>query len=207
MSAGHVGEESTPGVRPPMDASNEAEPEQLDTAREQGDAYGRALQAMADEDGAAIIRAGDYVVALITEQAEGVYAPDDSGRLVWRAAPEEANAHIEVAVADGADGRFVPGLDVTVTVLDGEQELFGAAAPFLWHPFLHHYGCNVRVPGEGPYTVLIEITPPSWMRHDPINGKRYQSAVDVVFDDVSFEPGRKPSPDARPRGPEAPYAG
>jgi len=207
VSAGHVGEKSTPAVRPATKESNEAAPAQLDTARQQGDVYGQALQAMAHEDGAAIIRAGDYVVALIIEQAEGMYAPDDSGRLVWREAPEEANAHIEVAVADGADGRFVPGLDVTVTVLNGEQELFGAAASFLWHPFLHHYGYNVRVPGEGPYTVLVEIAPPSWMRHDPVNGKRYESAIDVVFDDVSFEPGRKPSPDAQPRGAETPYAG
>ena len=208
MSGRHVVPEgSTKAVWPPIEESNEAGPEQLDTAPEPGDAYGRALQAMADEDGVAVIRAGDYVVALITEQAEGMYAPDDSGRLVWREAPEEANAHIEVAVADGADGRFVPGLDVTVTVLDGEQELFGAPAPFLWHPFLHHYGCNVRVPEKGPYTVLVEIAPPSWIRHDPVNGRRYESAVDVVFDDVSFEPGRKPSPDARPRGPDTPYAG
>jgi hypothetical protein len=102
-----------------MDENKEAEPEQLDTARWQGDAYGRALQAMVEEDGAAVTHAGHYLVALVREQAEGMYAPDDSGRLVWREAPEEANAHIEVAVADGADGRFVPGLDVTVTVLDG----------------------------------------------------------------------------------------
>jgi hypothetical protein len=105
VSAGHVvNERSTPAVRPPMDESNEAEPEQLDTARRQGDAYGRALQAMAEEDGAAVTHAGHYLVALVREQAEGMYAPDDSGRLVWREAPEEANAHIEVAVADGADG-------------------------------------------------------------------------------------------------------
>ncbi|MGY1707392.1 iron transporter [Geodermatophilus sp. SYSU D00697] len=202
-----VNDRSTPAVRPPTSGSNEAQPEQLDTARQQGDAYGRALQAMAEEDGAAVTRAGHYLVALVTEQAEGMYAPDDSGRLVWREAPEEANTHIEVAVADGADGRFVPGLDVTVTVLDGERELLSQRAPFLWHPFLHHYGVNARVPGEGPYTVLVEIEPPTWMRHDPVNGRRFEAAVDAVFDDVTFERGRKPSPDARPRGPETPYAG
>jgi hypothetical protein len=83
MSAGHVVEQqSTPAVVPPMDRSNEAEPGQLTTARQQGDAYGRALQAMAEEDGAAVTRAGHYLVALVNEQAEGRYAPDDSGRLV-----------------------------------------------------------------------------------------------------------------------------
>lgn len=208
MSAGHVIEErTTPAVTPPMDESNEAEPDQLATARRQGDAYGAALEAMQEEDGAALAEAGNYRVALVNEQAEGMYAGDGDGGLVWREAPEDANAHIEVAVADLADGRFVPGLDVTVTVLDGERELFRQQAPFLWHPFLHHYGFNAKVPGEGPFTVAVRIEPPTWMRHDPINGKRYAEPVDVVFADVGFEPGRKPSPDAGPRGPETPYAG
>jgi len=208
VSAGHaITERSTPAVRPPMRKSNEAEPDQLTAARTQGDAYGAALDAMAEEDGAALTRAGNFVVALVNEQAEGMYAPagKDAG-LVWREAPEEANAHIEVAVADGADGRFVPGLDVTVTVVDGDRELFSERAPFLWHPFLHHYGFNAKVPGEGPFTVRVHIDPPSWMRHDPVNGKRYAEPVGVEFADVSFEPGRKPSPEAQPRGPETPYA-
>jgi hypothetical protein len=162
VSAGHaVKERTTPATRPPMSESNEAEPDQLKVARAQGDAYGRALDAMA----------------------------------------EEANAHIEVAVADAAVGRFVPGLDVTVTLLDADGEMFSGTAPFLWHPFLHRYGFNARVPGEGPFTVRVHIDPPSWMRHDPVNGKRYGEPVDVEFADVGFEPGRKPSPDAEPRGP------
>ncbi|MDT0276139.1 iron transporter [Blastococcus goldschmidtiae] len=169
MAAGHAVEDrTTPAAAPPMEKSNEAEPDQLDVARRQGDAYGAAVQAMAEEDGA---------------------------------------AHIEVAVADLADGRFVPGLDVTVTVQDGDRELFSQQAPFLWHPFLHHYGFNAKVPGEGPFTVAVRIEPPSWMRHDPRNGKRYADPVDVVFADVGFEPGRKPSPEASPRGPETPCAG
>jgi hypothetical protein len=208
VSAGRAVEErTTPAARPPMSESNEAEPDQLSTARSQGDAYGQALDAMAEEDGAAVTRAGNYVVALVNEQAEGMYAPEGSGGLVWREAPEEANAHVEVAVADGADGRFVPGLDVTVSVLDGERTIFTHPAPFLWHPFLHHYGFNARVPGEGPFTVRVHIDPPSWMRHDPVNGKRFADPVDVEFADVSFEPGRKPSPDAQPRGTETGYAG
>lgn len=207
MSAGHpVRERTTAPAMPPMDESNEAEPEQLGIAREQGDAYGRALQAMADEEGAAVAEAGNFVVALVNEQAEGMYAHED-GRLVWREAPEDANAHIEVAVADAGDGRFVPGLDVTVTLLDGERELFTHPAPFLWHPFLHHYGFNARVPGEGPFTVKVRIEPPAYMRHDPVNGRRYADPVDVVFDGVGFEPGRKTSPDAQPRGAETPFAG
>jgi hypothetical protein len=45
------------------------------------------------------------------------------------------------------------------------------------------------------------------MRHDPVNGKRYEQPVEVVFEDVPFIPGRKPSPDAQPRGADTGYAG
>jgi len=189
-----------------MEASNEAEPDQLEIARAEGHGYARALEAMDEESGAVTQRAGDYLVAFVQENAEGMYELE-GGRLVWREAAEEANVHLEIAVADAADGRFVPGLDITLTVLDGDRELFTTSMPFLWHPYLYHYGSNARVPGEGPYTVRVRIDPPAFMRHDPVNGKRYEQPVELVFADRSFKPGRKPSPDASPRGDDAPYAG
>ena len=191
---------------PPMAASNEAEPDQLDVARAEGDAYARALAAMDEESGAVTQRAGDYLVAFVQENAEGMYELE-GGRLVWREAPEEANAHLEIAVADAADGRFVPALDITLTVAEGDRELFTTSMPFLWHPYLYHYGTNAKVPGEGPYTVRVHIDAPTFMRHDPVNGKRYAEPVDVVFDDRRFTLGRKPSPDAQPRGADTDYAG
>jgi hypothetical protein len=77
---------------PPMRASNEAEPEQLEIARAQGSTYGRALQAMDEESGAVTQRAGDYLAAFVQEHAEGMYDLQD-GELVWREVPEEANVH------------------------------------------------------------------------------------------------------------------
>lgn len=197
---------TTPPHVPSMDASNEANRDQLGIARAEGEGYRRALEAMREESGAVVKSAGDYVVALVQEDAEGMYAFED-GRLVWREAAEQANGHLEIAVADSADGRFVPGLDVTATVSDGRQEIFTAPVPFLWHPFLYHYGCNVKFPGEGRYTVQVHIEPPTFMRHDPVNGKRYVAPVDIPFLNLEFRPGRKPSPDAEPRGTEAPYVG
>ena len=197
---------TTPPHKPPMAASNEAEPDQLEVARAEGGAYARALQAMDEESGAVTREAGEYLVAFVQENAEGMYELED-GRLVWREAPEEANAHLEIAVADAADGRFVPCLEVTLTVLDGDRELLTTAMPFLWHPYLYHYGTNATVPGTGPYTVRAQIAPPTFMRHDPVNGKRYEQPVEVVFEDVPFIPGRKPSADAQPRGADTGYAG
>jgi hypothetical protein len=189
-----------------MQASNEAEPEQLDIARAQGSTYGQALQAMDEESGAVTQRAGDYLVAFVQENAEGMYELQD-GRLVWREAAEEANAHLEIAVADAADGRFVPELHITLTVLEGDREVFTTTMPFLWHPYLYHYGTNAKVPGEGPYSIRVRIDPPTFMRHDPVNGKRYERPVELVFRDRRFKLGRKPSPEAEPRWPDSPYAG
>jgi Fe2+ transport protein len=101
----------------------------------------------------------------------------------------------------------VPDLDIALTLLDSDRELFTTAVPFLWHPYLYHYGTNARVPGEGPYAVRVRIDPPTFMRHDPVNGKRYAEPVDVVFEGLRFTPGRKPSPDAQPRGADTHYAG
>src|SRR5512132_2275925 len=93
-----------------------------------------------------------------------------------------------------------------LTVLDG-GELFTTTVPFLWHPYLYHYGTTAKVPGEGPYTVRVRIEAPAFMRHDPVNGKRYAESVQVVFEDRRFTPGREPSPDAQPRGPDTTYPG
>lgn len=191
---------------PPMAPSNEASPDQLDVARAEGDAYGRAMRAMADEEGAVTARAGDLVIGFVNEEAEGMYALDGD-RLVWREAAEDANVHLEVAVADAGDGRFVPGLSVRLELSrDGEMPVLDTELPFLWHPFLHHYGTNAAVPDEGPYRVTVRIAPAGFMRHDPVNGRRYAEPVEVHFDDVRLARGRKPSPNAQPRGAEAPTA-
>lgn len=120
---------------------------------------------------------------------------------------ENANVHLEVAVADAADGRFVPQLTVRVEVARDGRAVLSAELPFLWHPFLHHYGGNASVPDEGPYDVAVEVSRPHFMRHDPVNGRRYGEPVRARFDGVRFETGRKPSPQAEPRGPAPPLLG
>lgn len=188
---------------PPMAPSNEATEEQLNVARAEGDGYRRAMQAMADEEGAVTARAGDLVIAFVNEEAEGMYALEGD-RLVWREAAQDANVHLEVAVADAGDGRFVPGLSVWLELSREGEQVLATKMPFLWHPFLYHYGTNAAVPDEGPYRVTIRVAPAEFMRHDPVNGRRYAEPVEVRFDDVRLTTGRKPSPDARPRGAEAP---
>lgn len=179
---------------PPMEKSDEANLEQLQFARMQGDAYKEALSFMANEeaDDGGETRAGDYLVAYAVEHAEGMYALE-GGELKWHN-PEDANAHIEISVRDAADNRFIPGLDITVAVDDAQGERVGEhIQPFLWHPWLFHYGRNWILPTDGEYTLHVHIKAPPFMRHDRLNGKRYSKDVDVEFRKVKISTGRKVS--------------
>jgi hypothetical protein len=177
---------------PPMEPNtDEASPEQLEAAREQGRAYGRALELMttqiADDGGER--RAGEFLVGYAVEQAEGMYEWRD-GELVWRE-PEDENLHVEVSVRDAADGRFVPGVRVEATLIDADgTELGPYEQPLLWHPMLYHYGRNWTVPHGGDYSLRVRVEPPRFSRHDDVNGCRFVEPVEVEFADVHVNPGR-----------------
>lgn len=174
---------------PPMKASGESTEDQLKLATKQGEAYAEAMKGMDKESGAHIARAVEHEVALVVEEAEGMWHMHN-GELTWQE-PEGENAHIEAAVRDAADGRFIPGLTVTVTVVDPLGKNLGShEQPFLWHPWLYHYGRSWQVPGEGDYTVHVKIDPPTFMRHDHENGKRFTSPVEVEFT-RHIKPGQK----------------
>ncbi len=178
--------------RPPMDpSSSEADERQLALAREQGAAYARALEHMTQrvaEDGGQH-RVGPYVVGYAVEEAEGMYEWSRD-ELVWRE-PQDENLHVEVVVCDGADGRFVPGLEVTATLVgpDG-AELGPHRQPLVWHPMLYHYGRNWKVPRDGDYSLRVRIEPPRFLRHDEVNGKRFTEPVETEFERVAVRTGR-----------------
>jgi len=172
--------------------SDEADRRQLELAREEGNAYHRSLDYMVQEIAhtGAKKAAGDYVVGIAQEEAEGLYRPNGDGELVWEE-PGENNCHLEVSVSDADDHRFIPGLDVEATLVAEDGETVGPfTAPFLWHPGLYHYGTNIKVPGDGTYDVKVKIAPPRFARHDKTNGKRYADPVEVEFPEVDIETGR-----------------
>ncbi|MDQ3168334.1 MAG: iron transporter [Chloroflexota bacterium] len=176
--------------KPPMKTSEESTKAQLTLATAQGAAYAAALAAMDEESGAKSKRAGDYEVIVVIEEAEGMWMPDDSGKLAWQE-PTEENAHVEVAVRDAADGRFIPALDITVTLTAPDGSDVGThPQTFMWHPWLYHYGRNWTVPGPGDYGVHVHIAAPTFMRHDHENGNRFAVPVEVDFT-VSVEPDQK----------------
>lgn len=175
---------------PPMKASEESTKKQLELAKQQGEAFMAAVKAMDEESGADITRAGQYEVGIVVEDAEGMWHLGSPGNLVWKE-PEKENAHIEVVVRDAADGRFIPGLTIHVTVTGPDGTEVGThQQEMLWHPWLYHYGRNWEVPGEGEYTIRVKIDAPAFMRHDHENGKRYAEDVEVEFR-RKITPGQK----------------
>lgn len=177
---------------PPMDQdTSEASARQLALAVEQGQAYGRALEHMLGEvaqDGAEQ-QAGHYLIGYAVEEAEGMYEWSD-GELVWHE-PGDANLHVEVSVRDAGDGRFVPGARVVATMVtpDGD-ELGPYEQSLLWHPMIYHYGRNWQLPADGEYTLLVRVEPPTFMRHDEVNGMRFTKPVEVVFTNVKVRRGQ-----------------
>ncbi|MGO4449769.1 iron transporter [Phyllobacterium sp. TAF24] len=180
---------STPSERP----SDEADVKQIQMAKKEGEAYHRSLQYMAKEvaDSGGQKRAGDYIVAYAQERAEGMYMLDKQGKLHWTE-PTDENCHIEISVSDAGDRRFIPYLGISVTLSpEGGKKIGPYEIPFVWHPGLYHYGRNIKVPGDGRYTLSVSIKPPTFMRHDKINGKRYAEKVDVEFDNIEIKTGRE----------------
>lgn len=179
-------------TRKKLTVSEEGDAKGLRLGRAEGKAYGRTLKHMTDEvaDAGGKVTRGDYIIGYAVEKAEGMYMPSRTGRLKWME-PKRANAHIEVSVCDRADGRFIPVLDVTVTVIDSRGKKIGKhKTPLVWHPYLYHYGRNWTLPGDGRYTLRIQFPAPKIHRHDEKNGKRMSKGVDVTFRNVRVKTGK-----------------
>jgi Fe2+ transport protein len=175
-----------------LSSSKEADTRGLALGRAEGEAYGRILTHMLDDvaEGGAEKCVGDYLIAYAVEKAEGMYAPK-AGQLVWET-PGQDNIHIEIVVRDRADGRLIPGLDVSLTVEDAEGETIGThQMPFLWHPYLHHYGRNWSFPGDGEYTLRVFFPTPQFRRHDKENGMRFAEGAETTFERVKIKTGRE----------------
>jgi hypothetical protein len=177
----------------PGEESDEAEKDQLKLAKKQGKAYQQTLKNMTDKEAAdgGTKQADDYLVGYAVEEAEGMYYWNKEGYLVWHN-PDKENAHVEITVTDKRDGRFIPYLDVSVSLRSSDgQEIGTHEQPFMWHSWLYHYGYNREVPSSGSYSLQATIQPPKFLRHDKQNGARYQKPVTVTLDNVKISTGQK----------------
>lgn len=178
-------------TKPPMKVSDEATKEELEMAQEQGRVLGKALNHMVQEvaDDGQEKTVGDYLVGYAVEEAEGMYVYQD-GQLVWQE-PQAENVHLEVSVRDAADGRFIPDLVIHARLIDRNGNDVGLhRQPYIWHPWLYHYGRNWQVPGDGDYTLQVRIEAPNFPRHDKKNGKRFAEEIEVTFSPVKIKTGQ-----------------
>lgn len=161
-------------------------------AREAGEAYQRAVRHLAEDaanDGGAT-QAGDYVIWYAQLSAAGAYRPGEGG-LEW-VEPVAENCRLAVAVADAADGRFVPGLDVRAALVAGDEAVVGPVElPLTWHPGASHYGADVTAPGDGTYDLRVTVDPGAFPRRDRAGGDRYADPIEVTFADVDVACGQR----------------
>ena len=176
---------------PPFEASDEATAEELERARDQGNAVRQELDWVRAHEAAASaeMAVGQYRLAYAITPALPYAEPDASGRLV-RHEPAPGEVHLGVIVRDAADGRVVPGLAVRATLVDaGGRTLDTRPLLFGWYPVLHRYGDNLRWPTVGgPVTVRVEVAPPTYWRHDPNNGDRFTDSATAEFTRVTVSP-------------------
>jgi len=161
--------------------SEESTSEQIKIGKEQGDSIQKALDEMMKiaEDGSEI-ESGDYLIAYIIENSEALYTFEDE-ELNWEE-PKEENKHIEICIRDKFTKRFIPYLDVQIKLTNKETEkIIEKDLPFIWHPWLYHYGANIEIE-PGDYTLEIYAEAPEFSRHDEENGKIMTEPIEAEFD-------------------------
>lgn len=177
----------------PMGVNKPLEHEKKENlAKAQGTTYALALDEMKTEDIHAKVEIEDYILSVACEDAEGMYMYNSQGKLHWMVPDKKDNQHFEVVVQDKDDKRFIPGLDVKAQLLNEDKKVIAdMKVPFIWHPFLFHYGTNCSIPKKGKYFAVVTVRKPAFHRHDETFGKRYENDVNVTLGPITLTPGRK----------------
>ena len=172
------------------------EPHQaVELAVNEGDALDQPLVDMLrnpDASGSQV-RSGDYRVAVIVQHARGDWE-ERNGKLAFVSPDSDIGpiAHMDVTVRDAATGRLVPDLNVHATILDSRRRAIDTySMPFMWHPWMSHYGLNVPVPGDGRYTVRVRAEAPAFRRYGSSALRKFNKAIDAEVRGVRFVTAEK----------------
>jgi hypothetical protein len=168
----------------PERGGNEGAELEWHLAREQGDAYGDALQhatqLAAGDSGEC--RTGDYWITYLLDSPRRIYSWAE-GRPRWHE-PEGADLYVGIAVRDATDGRFIPALRVGVTLLDEGSRVVGADEHSLvWDPLAHQYGRNWHVEGAGPHSMRVRVEPPTRAQ---AGSDEAMTPIEVEFSGLDF---------------------
>ena len=181
--------------QPPL---TEAEEKQTTLMKIRGEAYHETTLAMYKQANDGKNKpVGDYRVGYAIEYAEAYwYFPEMEhhnnetahsaqssaatlGKLYYTTKVEASarrNGHVEISVQDERTGRFMPGLRVTGTLTDAENHNVGTQAiPFMWHPWLYHYGENWRVNRSGTYHLHVHADAPPTVASGAKRAERWRN--------------------------------
>lgn len=186
---------TTAALVAPLRESTEANAVQLGRAAAEGNAVTREIDWVSRNQAVASgeVHAGQYVVAYLITPADDYYDMEaaQSDLPAHHTTVLPGSAHVGVVVRDAADGRLVPGLNVSVTLRadrgTGTGGTRSASLPYGWHPVLNRYGENVVLPSNS-FALSVRISMPRYARHDSVNGKRFGEDVVASFAHVSVPP-------------------
>jgi hypothetical protein len=106
------------------------------------------------------VHAGSMRVAFTITAAEGWWDKAAGGKLAWHDAPA-GNVHLRIFVADLADGRLIPGLNLRAWLVDANGNEQPVPVDFGWYPLINAYGGNVPIVADGSYRLRVAIDGPS----------------------------------------------
>jgi hypothetical protein len=162
---------------------------QDELVKKQGDALIASANLYMEDMIHTVKKSHDYIVTVAFGSPDGRYMPQSDGSLDWDMPEGFSNMHVEVVVQDRDDKRFVPYLDVSVRILDqNDNPVTESEAPFMWHPYVFHYGMDTVIPEEGDYTIEVTIKKPDFGRHHKDHGKRYADDVTIKLGPVKLSP-------------------
>ncbi len=101
------------------------------------------------------------------------------------------DVRLDLLPRDSRTGRLIPGLKPQVSLLAPDGKSYGPGElPLAWNQWLNHYGRTSRIPRKGVYKLRVHINAPGFRRWGRPS-ERFASPVDVEFDEVSLQPGKK----------------
>jgi uncharacterized protein involved in high-affinity Fe2+ transport len=167
--------------------SREKKMEEL--VKKQGDAFMASYNLHMEEIIHTVKKVDDYIITAAIEPAVGMYVMGLDKSLEWESPQGFGDLHVEIVVQDRDDRRFVPHLEVSAKVYDKEHKVITESeAPFMWHPYIFHYGFDMTVPDEGDYFIEVRIKAPKFHRHKKDHGKRYSDDIEIKLSPLRLNP-------------------
>jgi len=162
---------------------------QDELVRKQGDAFIASYNLYMEELIHVVKKTDDYIVTVAFGATEGMYEMQTDKSLEWVTPEGYGFVHMSVVIQDRDDKRFVPNLEVFVRLYDNDNKLITESeAPFLWNPYVFHYGMDLTIPEEGNYTAEVTIKRPDFNRQNKDHGNKYTNDVTIRLQSVKLTP-------------------